>query len=327
MESSFPITAVTDADPPFDVQHADIILRSTDNVDFKTFKCLLSFASPFFEAMFSLPQHSSNDEIKDGLPVVQVPECSEALRTLLLFCHPGCAPVLPDLRQFPTILGPAIKYDMQGVVARIRSMLIAPQFIEKEPLRVFAIATRFNLDDEAILAAKQTLNFPFFPRKYELELEDITAGALHRLQTYHYRCGKAAKAVANSFAWILLDNFLQFGIDCWECNDGETVTVAAAAQLSARRWWIEYMNDASNALGERPCGATVKRTDIVGTALKKASQCPNCRERAFVELKEFAEAFATEVESAVSTVSVSLIIRYPRAQLFSGFPATPPHPA
>jgi hypothetical protein len=59
---------------PFDRPDADVILRSQDNVDFHTFKILLSLSSPLFNTMFSMPQaqHEGGDqEFKDGLPVIR----------------------------------------------------------------------------------------------------------------------------------------------------------------------------------------------------------------------------------------------------------------
>jgi len=303
-----PLATMTDTStvPRFDVQKADIILRSADNVDFKMFRSLLSFASPFFDGMFSLPSpppEGNNDDMKDGLPVVQLSESSETVENLLLFCHPWCAPVLQNLQEVQTILGAATKYDMQGVASRVRRILVAPRFIEKEPLRVFAIALSYNLDDEARLAARHTLKFPFFPREYVSELEGISAGALHRLQAYHYGCGKAANAVATSFAWISLDSFIHFGARyCRECSLNEFITIQDSRQISARRWWLAYMRDAGEALMERPCGSTVRRPDITFKALKAASTCASCRETAFSEMREFMDAFDNEVESTVSTV-------------------------
>ncbi|KZP05265.1 hypothetical protein FIBSPDRAFT_680381, partial [Athelia psychrophila] len=58
----------------FDDHKADVILRSSNNVDFRCYKVLLSFASTFFDGMFSLPQpngaDSDGDAMKDGLHVV-----------------------------------------------------------------------------------------------------------------------------------------------------------------------------------------------------------------------------------------------------------------
>lgn len=49
---------LTIASPPFDDPEADIILRSSDNVDFHVYKFLLSLVSPVFKSMFALPQIS-----------------------------------------------------------------------------------------------------------------------------------------------------------------------------------------------------------------------------------------------------------------------------
>ncbi|KAI0255963.1 hypothetical protein BJV78DRAFT_1113987, partial [Lactifluus subvellereus] len=47
---------------PFDDADADIILRSSDQVNFHVYKVILSVASPFFKDMFSLPQPVGADD-------------------------------------------------------------------------------------------------------------------------------------------------------------------------------------------------------------------------------------------------------------------------
>jgi len=302
--SGLPSLVVAVVNPPFDDRKADVILRSCDGVDFRMFKSLLSFASPFFEGMLALPQPAASadsvNETKDGLPIIQIPEKSGAVEKLLMFCHPACAPILQNLDEIQEVLAPAIKYDMVGVVKRVGEML--KPFAEKEPMRVFCITWQHRLEDEARVAAKHMLRLPIFPRPYVRELESITAGTLHRLEGYHYRCGKAARAIATSFGWISLPSLIQFGSGCWNCSRGATVTVLGG-QLCARNWWMDYMRDASDALVERPCGATVKGPEIMNKALKKASECAQCRERVFVEMTEFSDLFAAEVEKATSCVS------------------------
>ena len=81
----------TYAAAPFDHAKADIILRSSDNIDFRVFKLLLSLASPFFETLFDIPQPAEevgDQEVKDGLAVVRVTEDSKTLDALLRFCYP-----------------------------------------------------------------------------------------------------------------------------------------------------------------------------------------------------------------------------------------------
>ena len=58
------------ATAPFDHAKADIVLRSSDNVDFRVFKLFLSLASPVFETLFDIPQpveESEDQEIRDEI--------------------------------------------------------------------------------------------------------------------------------------------------------------------------------------------------------------------------------------------------------------------
>lgn len=67
---------------PFGHAKADIILRSSGNIDFHVFKLFLSLASPFFETLFDITQPaqvSAEQEIKDGLIDVPITEDSKTL--------------------------------------------------------------------------------------------------------------------------------------------------------------------------------------------------------------------------------------------------------
>ena len=72
---------------PFVVPGANLIIRSSDHVDFRVHKPVLAMASPFFEDLLSLPQ-PSDSEIVDGLPVVQLSEDSELLNSLISILYP-----------------------------------------------------------------------------------------------------------------------------------------------------------------------------------------------------------------------------------------------
>ena len=78
---------------PFDVPDANLIIRSSDKVDFRVHKPVLAMASPFFEDLLS---HScpSDSEFVDGLPVVELLEDSELLNCLISILYP-VDPVIP----------------------------------------------------------------------------------------------------------------------------------------------------------------------------------------------------------------------------------------
>jgi hypothetical protein len=88
------INSSTSPPKPFDVPEANLILRSSDVVDFRVHKPVLSMASPFFKDLLSLPQPPESESV-DGLPVVQLPEGSELLNCLVSMLYPVCT-VIPD---------------------------------------------------------------------------------------------------------------------------------------------------------------------------------------------------------------------------------------
>jgi hypothetical protein len=52
--------------PPFDHANADTILQSSDEVDFYVYRGILSTSSSVLEAMFSLPQPTSESEEEES---------------------------------------------------------------------------------------------------------------------------------------------------------------------------------------------------------------------------------------------------------------------
>ncbi|KAG2345774.1 hypothetical protein BDR05DRAFT_1011755 [Suillus weaverae] len=130
----------TCASSPFDHPKADIIMRSSDGVDFRVFKLFLSLASPFFETMFELPQPAvgTNDDTKDGLPVISVQEDSKTLDTFLRFCYPSTLaedPSLENLTDIKAIVGAARKYSLNLIERKVCQALASPKVLEAEPLR------------------------------------------------------------------------------------------------------------------------------------------------------------------------------------------------
>jgi hypothetical protein len=81
------INSATSPLEPSDIPDANLIIRSSDNVNFRVHKSILTMVSPFFKDLLSLPQ-PSDGEIVDGLPVVQLSEDSELLNSLISRLYP-----------------------------------------------------------------------------------------------------------------------------------------------------------------------------------------------------------------------------------------------
>jgi BTB/POZ domain-containing protein len=87
------VNAATSPLEPSDVWDANLVIRSSDFVNFRVHKAVLAMASPFFKDLLSLPQ-PSNCETVDGLPVVQLSEDSELICILISILYP-LRPVTP----------------------------------------------------------------------------------------------------------------------------------------------------------------------------------------------------------------------------------------
>ncbi|KAJ7043751.1 hypothetical protein C8F04DRAFT_1366932 [Mycena alexandri] len=292
----------------------DIIVRSTTaHVDFRVHRAFLAVASPFFRDMFSLPQSeqpsrtASVGDMEDGLPIVPFEEDPETLRTLLQLCYPRYMflddkPIFPTIERVLPVLIAAKKYAMDGVEREIRAVLISPQFVDPDPLRVFALAVKHGMYEEAKICARHTLLTPVLAKRYIPELENITGGAYHHLQEYHIRCGVVAAGVVQDLRWITNETSVWF--DCSGCRGGSPpVVIAGDRRKWVAKWWTEFMLEAGNLLRECPSGVTVGvDSHVVQMAMEKASTCVACRSRALREIKEFCAIFAAQVDKIVDGV-------------------------
>ncbi|KAI6001109.1 hypothetical protein F5J12DRAFT_251464 [Pisolithus orientalis] len=309
------------APPPFDHVKADVILRSSDDVDFRVFKLFLSLASPFFETLFDLPQPSdemSTDvEFKDGLPVVPVSEDSKTLDPLLRFCYPCTLsedPVLDDFRDVVNVLEAAKKYSLDGIERTVCKSLFNPKILETNPLRCFAIACRARMQNECALAAKYALREPLVPMWFE-EIELITASELLLLLTYHKKCGDAIQTLKGDYSWITAE-YRQWNATPWlfgltsggsycGCTRSTSGRFILNGQASVQ-WWETFMDSTFVDLRDKLCAETVRQN--VEKAIQTARQrnCGYCSPAVSGGMREFGNLFINKVEELISQVELEL---------------------
>ncbi|KAH9943642.1 hypothetical protein B0H21DRAFT_484378 [Amylocystis lapponica] len=182
------------ASAPFDKPNADIILRSSDLVDFRTYKAILALASPVFEDMFDIPQPSSSAQDihrESDLPIISVAESSVTLDHLLRRCYPMENPVVSNIADTVEVLEAAQKYQMKGATAQLSKSLLGFSQVATYP--TYAIACKYGLEDAARAAAhvywkrNKRCGLPSRePIVYVPEMDNISAGALYRLLRFCY---------------------------------------------------------------------------------------------------------------------------------------------
>ncbi|KAI6106063.1 hypothetical protein EDD16DRAFT_205335 [Pisolithus croceorrhizus] len=302
------------ASPPFDHVKADVILRSSDDIDFRVFKLFLSLASPFFETLFDLPQPSeeANDDmdIKDGLPVIPVSENGKTLDSLLRFCYPCTLaedPVIEDFREIISIFDAAQKYSLDAIQQAVSKSLFTPKILEVNSLRCFAIACRARMRDECVLAAKYTLREPLVPEWFE-EVELITSAELLSLLTYHQKCSKVVQMLEGDLSWIPDGLKSWYGGSC-RCPGRDSMT-----HRSTPEWWKGFIVSTFRELLDRPCAETIQLNveSAIRTLLSSAEwvaaphSCTHCREVAPGRLREVNIIFSNELEEVISKVKLGL---------------------
>ena len=291
----------SEAGTPFDEANADVILRTSDNVDFRVFKLFLSFSSPFFRTMFELPQAEGNiGETKGGLPITLVSEHSTVLKRLLLFCLPLDIEVYDDIEDIQSLLEVAIKYTVNRAVEKAKEWLMLPRFLEAEPLRVFAIACRYGLQEEALTAARLTWNRPLADENIGQELDYTFGTQLFRLLQYQRHCIQAVRLLATDFVWIKETTF------CWfNCDDCSYTTGPVGPGRVSRRyscWWETRMREVARALKNCPW-EHVKPDELLKANIRGTqNECHFCALHSINDLQVFSRLFQSQIEVAIRKV-------------------------
>ncbi|KAK0432824.1 uncharacterized protein EV420DRAFT_599905 [Desarmillaria tabescens] len=239
---------------------ADIILSAEDTNSqkrrFAVHKCILSAASPFFRDMFSLPQPPMAQIT--GLPTIDTTEVADVLHTLLQFIYPVPNPVLPSLGKLVPVLEAARKYDVLVALTSLRKQLISHKNITKNPLRIYAIASRYDLQDEIKVAAKYTLKKNVLDCPLSDDLKHITAYDYHRLLDFHRRYVRATQDALKP-----------------------PQTAAFSGHHCSAWWWTKYEEAAKDELAARPSTDVVFSLQFVSSCV---SACNLCRASAYSTL-------------------------------------------
>ena len=172
------------APSPFDRSNADIILRTSDHLDFHVFSQILIAASPFFEGMFQVPQPLPEaQQLKIGRQIIEITEDSKTLLTLLQICYPINGPTKWTLEDIESALRAAMKYQMELPTTVLMEDL--GRQAPASPMQVWAISCRLGLGDIAAYAAGHLASLPKLTFSVLGEMRGISAGHYFRLRKYY----------------------------------------------------------------------------------------------------------------------------------------------
>jgi len=212
------------ATPPLpeslDISGADIIIQSSDLVNFRIHKSILVSSSPFFRDMFSLPQPSDNETI-DGLTVVRFSEDAELIRALITVLYPIPSEIPTSYDRVLALLATTQKYNMAVVQSSIRAEIsrgVLPIPVEAQPFRAYAIAFSNMLSPEIESAARLTLDYPLTFKSLGKDLLLFKGSALRELVSFRKKCRDKVVSCLKSFL-DTRDGPSKIWVGCCKSND------------------------------------------------------------------------------------------------------------
>ncbi|KAH9965369.1 hypothetical protein BC827DRAFT_1338461 [Russula dissimulans] len=188
-------TFVQNFGAPFNRSDADLIIRSSDQVDFHVHQINLAMASVVFEDMFTAPGPSPREQGQNK-PVINLTEDSKTLHRLLTMLYP-LPPSMPEtLADALSLLATCHKYQMDTIITRIRSLLRdfePPLFTAQNSFHAYGVARRYHLKDEAIVGAQLTLERRLSVDECGEDLQFVSGADLIKLLGYRTECTEVAK--------------------------------------------------------------------------------------------------------------------------------------
>ncbi len=232
--------------PSFNTPDADAILSSLDGTLYRLPSLVLRRTTTFFA--------SQSFTFEPNSKPIPIHEHDVVLERLLRIIS-GLA--LPPWRTFDDlegVLSLAETWGARGALGIVRASITAPMFL-REPLRVYAIATRFGWEEEAELASKHTLSLSLHEEQHQEALQRISTRSLAKLFKFHRKRRDDLQTSMESDA------------TCRGC--GNSVHGSA---LTALVWKMFWEMDARP--GDRLCSLEIEEWPEMETCLSE--KCPGC---------------------------------------------------
>ena len=204
--------------------NADVILQSSDLVNFRVYRSVLVASSLFFADMSFLPQ-PQNDAAPDELPVVHLSEDAEVLNSLISILYP-VPPEMPFASDnISSLLAAAAKYDMEEAQSLIRAEFSRSRLLSSTPAEIFrayAVAYSKRLIPEVETAARLTLGHPLTFESLGGTLRLFEGSALRDLAEFRLRSIHKFCSNWRSFT-DCLGGASKIWVGCPTANDGNDV--------------------------------------------------------------------------------------------------------
>ncbi|KAM5539754.1 hypothetical protein V8D89_006567 [Ganoderma adspersum] len=322
--SSSPSAEVTSLnDPPvyLDPAIGDLVIRSSDDIDFHVHQDILTHTSPSLSTMLALPKTASGRSVDavSGKPLIRVQEDSTVWAHLVPLIYVPRPPIPPldasQLDLIRAILDAARKYDIPSVTECMRGVLKSPAIVKAKPVSVYAVACAYELEDVARIAARQSLSEPL-GADYVEELDLISIRTFHKLSAYRSQCIAAALREMNAWhnyynldpstpgkmMWPGYRNMNQLtpGYDCKLCSKVER------DGYQIRLSWATYMEKLERSLERTPDATKARSSSSLQPVITSAQKCHPCLKG----IHHSAEVVSSSLEQTVKKAIDKVVLEF-----------------
>lgn len=295
--------------------HADMILRSSDGVDFYVMKGILAVSSPIFQDMTSLAKPltadgkcTSVDVSEEGLPVVVMYESdANILDTLLRILYPVVTPRLDHLSLISGLLCAAQKYEMT-VAQRIAEDALRRVAVEnggQRSLEVYVIACEYQLEEILNLSAAEFLKCST-NQAYFTGLEKVSASALFRLYDYRRKVADRVDTLFSPLKSCYLSQPMRCLMREIECSTKSVKPAEGCGSAESgwhiSSWWSALREPVRSEIHKAPLSDSVINISSIVEAVCSSNCCPNCREKVFRQLLVLETAIKQEMSRLAAEV-------------------------
>lgn len=319
--------------PAFSPGSGDVLVQSSDLVLFGVQTCILVHASVIFEDMFLSHSHapstvassSSSAALRNSVEPVILSETGQTIDALLRLIYPLPSPTFSSLSDLLPVLTAAFKYSIPAAQSHLRQQLISSPFLLHDPLRVYAIACRFSLYDEAKEASRATLRLDLFERvdwdrlatvglaiadyhrlvvlhrKRSLDMREVLKGASKFytgrceacIRQYHSRSHRLTRHGSSRHHRSYSDPSHQSYLTSFHFHDKQTP-----------KWFCSFLNLAKAELERRPITDTIFSMAFLNECVQRAG-CHACGTTLLASF-EFMEGLKREMDVIPDTIEWEL---------------------
>lgn len=179
--------------------HGDLILRSSDSIEFRVHTLLMRLGSPVFADMLGMPQPSGTEV---ATQTVDLAENAEMIDVLLRWIYPvEDKPRIASLDDVKRYIPMATKYDVRCALSYYYAAMESPHFIASNPCRAYAIAVQNNASSGIRAAARLIIKEDIHvleatPRN---EFEELSWANIKHLDNFRVECiQEGAKIIRSS---------------------------------------------------------------------------------------------------------------------------------